>query len=93
LQATSKLPLFSVTYSSNSKPVKKTKKPPKKNQHIQKNSIFENKTKENMKGFKMLIITKITHRKNSLNRKLQLPLKKLVLTAYFDRNMTKNGCK
>jgi len=57
---------------------------------------LKNKTKEskeNIKGFKMLIIRKITHCKNSFKRKLQLLLKKLVVTAYFDRNMTKNGCK
>jgi len=52
-------PSFSVTYSSNSKPVKKIKKASQKHQHIQKNSIFEKKQKkqkENIKGFKMLII-------------------------------------
>jgi len=48
---------------------------PKKHQHIQKNNIFEKKQKkqkENIKGFKMLIIRKIIRRKNSFKRKLQL---------------------
>jgi len=43
---------------------------------------LKNKTKEskeNIIGFKMLIIRKITHRKNSLKRKLQRPFEGLSL--------------
>jgi len=59
---------------------------------------LKNKTKEskeNIKGFKMLIIRKITRRKNSLKRKLQLSFEalslcKLVIVKEFDGLCTQN---
>ena len=45
-------------------------------------NILKTKIK-NIKGFKMLIIRKITHRKNSLNRKLQQPFEVVNLCKFL----------
>jgi len=56
-----------------------TKKTQKNTNLFIKTIYLKNKTKENIKGFKMLIIKEITHYKNFLNRKLQLPFEALNL--------------